>query len=274
MEVQLTMPVAIAQKYLSGTHSNEFNAFIKKNKLSVTKPRDIGNSPAKRTEGGSPAQQPAAKKQNCGVSPDKIVDGATITAALLFKAKVSSISKQNVEVQIRDGMKCLVNMEAGETTVPKGTTLIGFGKGSFKMTPGPDAPIPDQSVEFKLKNEMTNVIIGGSFRTLGSVIQDQRQKAPSAEACYHKLEVNENDPSKFVLTQTHRVYYVPSPAADSDPIKDGNIGAKVPNASSWNTDVSEITWMVRWVQKGLQSQLPKVCLTKDVTLAPGTVLIF
>ena len=273
MEVQLTMPVAIAQKYLSGTHSKEFNDFMEKNQLSVTNVKET-DSPAKRTEGESP-DKPAAKKQNCGVSPDKIVDGATITAALLFKAKVSSISKQNVEVQIRDGgMKCLVNMGAGETTVLKGTQLIGFGKGAFKMTPDAEAPIPDQCLEFKLKDEMTNVLIGGSFRKLGSVIQDQRQKAPSAQACYHKLVVNENDPAKFVLTQTHRIYYVPSPAADSDPIKDGNIGAKVPKASSWNTDVSEITWMVRWVTKGLQSQLPKVCLTKDVTLAPGAVLIF
>ena len=274
MEVRLTMPVAIAQKYMSGPHSSEFDAFMEKHNLSVTTPQET-TSPAKRTEGESPAQQPAAKKKKCDVSPDRIVDGATITSALLFKAKVSSISKHNVEVQIRDGnMKCLVNMGAEETTVHKGTTLIGFGKGNFKMAQKLEEPIPAGCIEFKLKDEMTNVIIGGSFRTLGSVIQDQRQKSPKADACYHKLEVNENDPSKFVLNQIHRVYYVPSPAAESDPIKDSNIGTKVANVSSWNTDVSEITWAVRWIQKGLQSQTPKVCLTKDVTLAPGAALIF
>ena len=82
MEVRLTMPVAIAQKYMSGPHSSEFDAFMEKHNLSVTTPQET-TSPAKRTEGESPAQQPAAKKQNCQVIPDKIVDGAKITSARL-----------------------------------------------------------------------------------------------------------------------------------------------------------------------------------------------
>jgi hypothetical protein len=132
---------------------------------------------------------------------------------------------------------------------------------------------PVGDIEYKLTGDHDMVIVGGAIRMLGSVITEQRQKAPKAEAMYHKLVVNETDPSKFSLTQTHRVFFVPSPASADETTKDGNIGTRAADPAQWATDVSSVSWNVRWVAKGLQSQAPKVILTKDATLPPGHALI-
>jgi hypothetical protein len=117
------MPLAIAQKYLAGPHSRDFSAFIEKHDICVVEEAAPETSPTKRTP-GAPAEPPAPKKLNAKAGPEKIVDGATLTGALLFKAKVTSVQKSNVELQIRDGgTKALVNLGTSEVNIIKFTIM-------------------------------------------------------------------------------------------------------------------------------------------------------
>ena len=278
MQVMLQMPLAIAQKYLGGPFSSEFNEFLEKKSIKVM---ENATTPQKRTASGptdSPQESP--KKRCSPVDPKMIVDGATITATLLFSCKLTGQSKNILELQIRDGnIVTLANLGASEVTLQKGTVLGAFGKGSFKLVkPDEGAPLatlaPPTGVPYKLSTESDLVMVGGAVRSLGTVIQEQRAKQPAATACYHRLDINEADPSKFTLELTHHVFFVPTSIGDSDTVKDSNIGVKLPaGPDAWNSHCTAIIWAVRWVTKGLQAQSPKIVLNKDVALPPNSALI-
>lgn len=149
----------------------------------------------------------------------------------------------------------------------KKTILCGFGRGTFKLVKAAEED-PAGGLLFQLHNENDVVLVGGSARPLGEVMVEQRKKSPKAEPCYHKVKVDEADPSKMTFELTHKIFYMPS-TAETD-IKDSNIGSKTPN---WATDVTCVAWSTRWQAKGLQAVMPKVILTKDVVIPPGHALI-
>ena len=104
----------------------------------------------------------------------------------------------------------------------------------------------------------------------GDVIQAERKKKPNIEICYHKIQEGDSgDPSKFSLAQTHRVTFIPKDAAEGTP-NQSNLCAKAASVDNWTTHAMVILWQVRWTLRGLQAIAPRVYLTKEVVLAPGT----
>jgi len=195
-----------------------------------------------------------------------------ITAALLFEAKVTGIVKGDaIHLQLRDKAKYLVNISNAEVSVPRKNTIGGFGKGNFKLVKHTD-PAPKSGVEFRLTDQDTLIIIGGAVRRLGDVVMEERKKKPMAEVCYHKIKIDEGDPSKLTLEQTHKVFFVPTNEA-TDQIKDTNIAAKEPDSTKWNTEATALVWGARWVTKGLQAIAPKLITIVDMTLSPGSAAL-
>ena len=64
---------------------------------------------------------------------------------------------------------------------------------------------------------MRRVVANGAVSQLGQVLREQRSKKPDIQVCYHTLTVDQADPTKFELAQTHKVACIPKgPSGDND----------------------------------------------------------
>ena len=135
------MPKAVATKFLSGPHADEFQAFMTSKSMEIVRDAPAVGEKRRPSVGGGgsgdtdPAgPPPAEKKINIQVAPDRIISTSTVAKTCVFSVKVTSV-KANTELHIRDGgMKLLVNTSNAEVHYSKFTVLGGFGKGTFKST--------------------------------------------------------------------------------------------------------------------------------------------
>jgi hypothetical protein len=210
-----------------------------------------------------PAASPPPKKVK--VDAHAIVSLASISEALLWEAKLNF--KEAPVLQLRAGSAvyiCNRSTAGAEVVIQQGAYLAGFGKGAFKLLKQTEA-VEVGVAEFKLTSDSDLVVLAGAMQTLGSVIANQRKKEPSIGVCYHDLTVDTADPSKIILTTTHRVAFVPK---SDDTITQANIAAKMPIAA-WNNHGSAWYWAVRFTKKGLMPIKPVIHSSCELVLPAG-----
>ena len=210
------------------------------------------------------AVTPSPKKAR--ISTEKIIDASTLTAALLHEVKLTG--KDAPWIQLRVGnLIYIVNKNTQEQTLAAGSFVTSFGKGSFQLLKKDQEPAANHH-EFNLSSEADMVVFNGVMTMIGKVLFDERAKKPDASIAYHKLELNDADPKKFTLTQTHRVCFVPKD--DAKEISQHNLGNKFP-LTTWGTASSTMVclWHVRWSPKGLMPVKPAVHLVGELVLPAG-----
>ena len=143
------------------------------------------------------------------------------------KLTVGVAKAANLKLQVRGvGKIYLVNLAAAEATFKRHSFLASWGKGAFKLLTDAAAADTTPRLEFAFKNQDDLVVFNNVVMTLGDVMSSERKKKPSAGVCYHSLEVDENDPSKFTLKPTHRVGFIVRDA-DGAELGQTNICCKV-----------------------------------------------
>ena len=207
---------------------------------------------------------PAAKKPK--IATECVIEANSITDALLLETRMTG--KDNLAmIQIRSGHKIyLVNNTPVELVIPADAFIAGFGKGSFKLLKqGVD--VDPNHLEFVLHNEDHPVVFNGVVVPVGKVVMEQRLKKTDAQVAYHKLEMNLQDPHKFVLTQTHKIAFVSKDEGAAE-LAASTIGMKE-EVSVWNSQCLQVLWNVRWTAKGLMPVKPSVHLKGNLNLLAG-----
>ena len=181
--------------------------------------------------------------------------------------------------QIRAGRKLyLVKLTQQELTVKSGTSLIGFGRGAFKLYKEGD-PMPEKAIEYIIPESDTMVCLNGSLMSISDVVYQQRSKNPEAQVCYYDTtRVPEMD-KKFTFKLKHKVVFVPAgkdkAAGGENPeekevgLAASNIGAKEVPSTFAKLHCCQLLWWVRWTVKGLQPTKAMVHMTKRLVLPAG-----
>jgi hypothetical protein len=212
------------------------------------------------------------KKQR--VDDSRIVDPASITSTLLHECKLleKTTTKNNVLLQIRtDDVTIILNNGTTEFDIPSFTSLVGFGKGAFKLIKDTD-PLPPGAIEYKLTNQDELVMLGNVVQPIGRLLIDQLAKKPDTKLSYHNFVQHPADPRLFDIKQTHRIVYVPSAATESA-VSNTNLGCKQ-IAELWDTDTMRRVWQLRATAgKGLQVACCKVVSIVDIKVPPNKACI-
>ena len=270
----LNLPVSIVKEWHKHpTFGAQFTAWLDKfaekyNVLDLqqaaSEPKNPGTNP-KEPASGSVLGRPAKRAKV--TPPEKIFDANDITEALIQEAKVVGLGKEGPWLQLRFGHKIyLVNKTMQEISVPEGSYIAGFGKGAFKLVKLDGSETPPGAITFKLKSEDNWVVLSGNRVKLGDVVAEQRKTKPDASVCYHKSIVDSN-PTKFSLTMTHRVLFVPKEDSSSE-CTINNIATKE-ELQHWVSEQVEVLWVVRWTAKGLMPVKPLVHTCEACVLPPG-----
>ena len=269
-DMKLEIPVHVAKRWLMhSVHSSEFAKWMEDTGLQVV---EVPSPDKKREKDALPEESPAAKKLAATIDPKYFVDQGAITPALLCECKVVHGLQKNdkCSLQLRVKAKYLVNLGTADLHFKKHSCVGSFGKGSFKLLKTEEAK-DDAHIQFQLKSPEDLVVLNSSVMTLGQVVSEERTKKPGANVMYHTLTVDESDPSKFTLSVTHRVVFVPSAdsyAATESSINQTNICKKAPPAE-WDTHCMCVIWQTRWNAKGLQAVAPRVYTKVDMPIKAG-----
>ena len=269
-EHKLQMPAAIVKEWqLHPKFGTEFVTWLDQfvQKYVIMDPSDPTPEPGKRPAGGEPSSGPSAKIPKTTTTSqftEHIVEIKDISEALLAESR---IGKDGPFCQIRAQHQVyLVNKSQQEWNSKGAIYVCGFGKGSFKLLKS-DAT---EGITFRLHSSEDKVIFNGAVSPLSKIIAEQRQKKPDCQICYHKLAVDDTDPKKFALEQTHKVVFCPK--EESGEVNINSLAAKEA-LHSWNSSQClEILWVVRWTAKGLMPVKPAVYLKGSVVLAVGRAL--
>lgn len=275
---ELGIPAALVKKWRDHpSFGKEFQAWLDAfaEKYSVIDPDAAEGEPDNQgqeasgkkrgaEEGGSSAGSPAKKAK---AVEGAIVEFASIKEALLSEVKMSG--KGAPQLQLR-APHCIYIVNTGQQEWSSNMGQItGFGKGSFKLLKGDSNEDPNKYIEFKLESDADLVVLSGAVVPLGKVMADQREKKPDSQACYHSLVIDQQDPKKFTVTQTHRVAFFPKEDGEDNAL---NFGRKEP-ATAWSSHALAVHWAVRWAAKGLMPVKPIVHLKGSIALPPGRAIL-
>ena len=162
-------------------------------------------------------------------------------------------------------------------TLDAGTLLAGYMKGKWHHLAG-DAESSD--VRYEPSHSDEYIIYNGQYKSLQSVVEAHIEEKPAAkhEICYcSKTDVPKpGNPGFFELSMRQQIVYRPSdaPAAVKDETPDLRVVSQphlgpVLVGSQWTSRYLHITWVVRWVAKGLQPVRPAVVLRCPVVVSAG-----
>ena len=250
-------------------------------KYSVTEesqPTSETTSPQKTTAGGTAeVVEPSPKRLKADeVAADKIFENDLIKDALLFDCKLGS--KDSLNFQIRAGRKLfLVNLTQQEQILKSGASLIGFGRGNFKLFKEGD-PLPEKALTYMIPDSDTLVCLNGALMTISDVVHQQRSKNPEAQVCYYETNHVPETQKKYTFKMKHKVVFVPAGKAASEnaekeekevALAASNIGAKEVPTTFCNLHCCQLVWWVRWTVKGLQPTKAMLHMTKRLTLPAG-----
>ena len=283
-DVEVEMPLHVFKKWhLHKVHGPAFNEFMEQQQLKVisevlTEPAaaaapDPSKPKGKRGAGADVDDPSPSKKQNVRCDPKFIVTTSTVTQSLLYDVKIASPKTDIVKLQSRVGSKVMVvNLGASEVSLMKNMFLCGWGKGLYKLLKS-DETISEQMIEFKLTSSEDMIVLNNAVMKLATVLKNEQAKNPTASICYHKVIEDPSDPNKFTLKQTHRIVVLVADVGDA-PLNQTNFAAKVgSNPVPWKTHATHVLWQCRWTQKGLQAVAPRVYLSADVVLPPGSACL-
>ena len=124
-------------------------------------------------------------------------------------------------------------------------------------------------VPFQLSSHSDLVMINAQTYTLQKTMCDQWQTKADAKVAYHDLKLEEGAANSFTLEPKHKIAFKPSQKADQLTIH--NLAAKG-RPGIWETEHTQIVWVMRWGPKGLTPVRPQIRLKNDVYLAPGQAL--
>ena len=282
-DVSLEMPVHVYKEWSQdGVHATTFQTWMENSEVNLVTPAASvpadSNGNANKPQPEVDAQegtQPLKKKICNNVHPKTIIDGNTITDALLFEVTLptSKSMNQTLKLQVRHKSTYLVNVGTQTATMQSHQFLAGFGKGSFNLnkTGQKETDSANFQLEFKLEDHNTMVVMGSCVMKLQDIVQQQRKTKPQSCICYHQMDFEKDDETKFKCRQTHKVVFMAKDVnAESDAaLTVNNIGAKAGQLHVWETHAMCVLWQVRWSVKGLQAMCPRVYTTKDIVLQPG-----
>ncbi|CAK8987791.1 Uncharacterized protein SCF082_LOCUS1126 [Durusdinium trenchii] len=235
-------------------------------KYSVTEesqPTSETTSPQKTTAGGTAeVVEPSPKRLKADeVAADKIFENDLIKDALLFDCK----------------KLFLVNLTQQEQILKSGASLIGFGRGNFKLFKEGD-PLPEKALTYMIPDSDTLVCLNGALMTISDVVHQQRSKNPEAQVCYYETNHVPETQKKYTFKMKHKVVFVPAGKAASEnaekeekevALAASNIGAKEVPTTFCNLHCCQLVWWVRWTVKGLQPTKAMLHMTKRLTLPAG-----
>ena len=164
----------------------------------------------------------------------------------------------------------------------RGSVVVGFGKGKFKLNEQPEPIVQDGVPRFLLEGSSDMILHNNELTTVKDVMDAKRKTDPLAKVAYHKLvETNGEDHElgAFSLTQEHDVYFHPvghaldadGDAQDSRKPNQNFAACLIPH-KLWETYTTAVEWAAKWAVNGLTPMRPVVVMTRDVELAPGRAL--
>ncbi|CAK9090153.1 Uncharacterized protein SCF082_LOCUS42529, partial [Durusdinium trenchii] len=181
----ITIPDALVKTWHSHEkHGAEFRAF--EDTLAELYPKPKGKRAAAGS-GGGPAKLP--KKLAQPVKMDSLAslvreEGSEPNGTLLGRA--SLLNLQGIDLMVCANGIYIKNVGQEKVTIPVGSLLCGFGKGSFREVKGED-DVGDNEIEFKVtKPECEMAVMDGVARTVHEFMKDRRAAAPDKGVlCYH-----------------------------------------------------------------------------------------
>ena len=98
----------------------------------------------------------------------------------------------------------------------------------------------------KVASDIAQEVFIGVVTSLRQVLKDQCANKVDAGVCDHSVSIAEG-PAIFKIAQTHNVCFL----FKKDTVAENkNIGQKEP-LTSWNPEIIQLRWQVRWTAKGL-----------------------
>ena len=284
---KLVIPKALVQKWAADPDFGQdfttwLDNFLETYAIGEDSAEPVSNKRAGDQAGagqGAADPLPSPKKAKVvEVDPAFILENDKIQETLLMEAKLGN--KDSLNFQVRSG-HCiyLVNLTGSEQTLKGMTTLVGFGRGGFKLFKEQET-IPDRVVCFDVTSPDMLVCLNGTVATVSEVLAKQRESKPEAEVCYHKASIIPEKPGSFNFHRKQMIAFVPNgpsqrleeenkEATKEEAISCSNIGCREPVATYSKLTNAQIIWTVKWTIKGLQPVKPQLHLLKKVCLPVG-----
>ena len=277
----LQIPIAIVKEWATNSKfgqqfSKWLDTFMLKYSIAdpssgpVTPGGGVG-TPVKRKANGAagPVGPSPAKVPKVSDLKHLVVETSSITDSLLSECSLTG--KNAPMAQLRTGHHFyLVNKSAGDWSSPSLCLLAGFGRGAFKLIKNGEA-LDDAHIPFSLTSSSDLVVFNGQALTLGQVLNDQREKKPTAEVCYHTVSVDDVDPKSFTLERTHNVIFLPK-KDEGQTVTLNSFAVNEPVTTFTSSEGMQLLWSVRWTAKGLMPVKPAVYLKGSVTIPTGRAL--
>lgn len=202
----------------------------------------------------------------------------------LFSVKLLNL--QNVCLVCKLGPKpYLHNSSDAEVTLPKGTFLLGFGKGKFKMAGQHDKEINvDTMPLYHLCTSSDIVSYGKETQMLKCVVDARRKDDPLAKVAYHHMEDidgEEHELGAFKLTLVNKVYFAAegvmmphenggeeSAVDQKNKLSYSTAGCLV-HMKFWKTPATEVIFQTKWAVNGLTPVRPQVVTSVEIVIPPG-----
>ena len=189
------------------------------------------------------------------------------------KLPLKTAKKPPVLAQHPGGKVFLKNAEVDAVTLPCATTILGFGKTTYRQIKDNAEPFDSScDFEFRLTKSTDLIMIGSSLTTVGAAVNEKSEEksANDAKVCYHNMQDEPGNTSvTFTLTQDVQV------VCRSKPLKEQGSSATMASFGAFvNVDVKknepaiQLVWVCKWGASGLVPVRPVVVTTCTVTL-PG-----
>lgn len=174
------------------------------------------------------------------------------------------------------GQKIFIcNEGSSDVTIPYGTIIAGYYKGSFQMQgkgkkAADDLELKATDCEYRFSSSDSPVLHEGKPTTLGKVV---------AELCYQEM-VDQPQPGNsthFIVKPKMLFLFRPENAPSSDDKKQEDGSFTLPYSSMagcletayWQTTCTQMLWSVKWSAKGLQPVRPVIATSRVIEISAG-----
>ena len=166
----------------------------------------------------------------------------------------------------------LLNNSESSISLRKGHIVAQYFKGKWQSGYS-SADEDGNTIPFVLSTSDDLVVVGTETLCLKDVVEEKRTEDPlKAKVAYHDMV--DNASTGFTLTVKHRHAWK-SEASE----RPGNVEAVLTKAcagwvphGAWTTRSTAMTWIVKWVAKGLQPVRPLVILKHAIRFDPKTYI--
>eukprot|EP00438_Fugacium_kawagutii_P007583 Skav225341 [mRNA] locus=scaffold3721:8917:12502:- [translate_table: standard] len=245
-------------------------------------------APAPAGASGNPVEESPLKVAKAEPLPE--IAKEDLPTPLCWQAQLPSQFQKGkgatLKLLIVIGQKIFIcNEGSSDVTIPAGTVIAGYYKGTFQMQGGgkkatADLELRATDCEYRFTDSEAKVLHEGKITTLGHIVAEKRALTPlSVNLCYQELveQPKPGNSTYFIVKPKMLFLFRPenAPTADDKKAADGSF--TLPHSSMagrletscWQTSCTQLLWSVKWSAKGLQPVRPVIAASRPIQVSAG-----